>query len=535
MLKVLIVDDEVLIRDEIKSLIDWISEEFTIVGEASNGMIALNMFTDLQPDVVLLDIRMPVMDGLSFMEQLNNKGYKAKVIILSSFEDFGFAQKAIRLGAFDYLLKHLMDNGNLLEALRKARKEIQRELEAEARMKSLVERLEVVLPVGKQAFFRNLLETDMDSDSEDFASEFDRLGMELKEGSYHLFVFAIDDFTRWFRHKDPKEANVLKLNFIKTMQQVIRRYGNGEVFVQSESTYCILLNGVRYISELEIKKVLRKVANDIAHEIKLCGQITLSVVIVPRIGSIRQVRSYFLRASELLRVRIFTGYGKIYFLDELDYILRKCSKEDIHKTLELVMEALEACDIEKLKDCLNKAFMQILSGTCDLESLDEMVNGLVKIYEESVTRHHLDKELYIEQQVTELDSLGRLHEFFIEHFSALIQEVLEFDIYGSSIVKQAVNYIKKHYNEDINLNIVANHVSVNKVYLSILFKKVTGENFLDFVTRTRIDKARELLGKNIKLYEVACMVGFNDPKYFSVVFKKVVGLSPFDYRKSKAL
>lgn len=533
MLKVLIVDDEMLIREELKELIEWKKEGMAIVGEAANGKIGLQLSGELNPDIVFLDIKMPVMDGLTFLEEMHKLCLKSRVIILSSHEDFSYAQKAIKEGADNYLLKHTLEKDTLLEAVRKAKHEIEKEKTAENRLKSLEERLANVLPIGKQAFFRDVLEGRINFNEKSLSREFENLGIKLGISSYHMIVFFVDDYFRMLRNSSITQQNATMLSIVNEIHNSLSPYGSGEVFAVSGSTYCLIMDRIACVSESRTERSLLEIAGMVSHNIKHSAGISISSVIAERLGDIRDLADCFKKAVEAVKDRMFCGYGRTFTLHERCLAIKELEENYLQKASDQIRNALESADPERIQNLLEALFIVDLRSSHNHDAVNYMAGELARLYNRILESRNMQNEKAIEpSEILMMDCIEAIRDFFKDRFLHLVKSAAAVEEYNNRVIKNAVNYIKRNYHREISLNMVASHVNVNRTYLSLLFKKDAGENFSDFVTRIRVEKAKELLKGNVKLYEVACSVGFSDPKYFSIVFKKTTGMSPLDYRKS---
>lgn len=509
---VVIVDDEFLIR---KTLIKMIESNITgweVAGEASNGIEALELIEIIKPELVITDIRMPKMDGLSLAEALHARGYDTKVIILTGYKDFAYAQAALKFGVVDFWLKPCPEE-EVIEGLNKVRqtirqqkqrKQLEQKLEEEIAIRALINRL----PVSSSIIHR----------------------IELKYQQTDLFFVHVNDFFPTEKNYRKEELNLLNFAVNNIALELLDTHmESGTIIPVRFDTYVMFLGKPRQEGE--------------------CADAWRERFMERLTGTIK----------ELLGISIQAKYiGAADKLQELP---------DLYDTIvhnHLVMKKDEMGDplfqehtrySAKIESMENEFMSYILIG--NIKQLEEHIRGLTrKLAAASLNEARMEAlvvaialDRIVRQQFsasslrldigTEVAALHRFrftHEItsWIHHWSsALTAEITKWsDTINRNIIQRAVSYIERHYAERCSLQDVAAHVFLNHKYLGQLFKRERGESFIDFVTRIRLERAAIYLSNsNLSITEIARSCGYDDPNYFSTVFRKKYQLTPNEYRK----
>ncbi|MFP7295626.1 response regulator [Neobacillus niacini] len=515
--KVIVVEDDRIIRKGICQAIPWGEHGFVIAGEAGDGELALELIEKEQPQVVVSDINMPFMSGLEMAKQIKKKSPETRIIFLTGYEDFKYAQEAVKLKAFDYLLKPV-DSEYLLSKAKEAAADWEKESVKEKR---IIESL----PLLQQKLFQKLSrEGDYRIDVET-----ELLGLDVQmEGPYYAVILVKNTIERELEGHSIKEK-------ITSFTSAYFNELNCTVMNADIGEHVILLS-------LENDQDSRK--GELAQALfnYLCKEIDDSITITHgrAYPNLFEVGKSFLEARVALDMRHIMGTGRVISLDET--VSRCDQKEDLVLELEMKLENhIKSGLPEKANETLielEKAIVDRKSvALSDLKVLALKFSTMVffeieKWKKEDTTNSFNSSEVY--KDIMEIRTLKEMIEIMnnlIEEWSSVMYKKKENNYY--SHVDQAIKYIQGNFHDSsLTLQKVAELIHVSTPYLSNLFKMEKGFNFGDYLLELRMKRAMELLSEgNIKTYEVCEQVGYSNPQYFGICFKKYTGFTPAEFKK----
>lgn len=536
MVKVVIVDDEVLVRLGIRTTIDWNKYGFDIVGEADNGLRALEVVRETQPDVVLVDIRMPKMDGLTFIKKLKSEFPQVKTVILSCYNDFEYVREALRLGALDYILKLSTDAEDLIKVMESVKAKIEEERLRRDEVVRLQQLVNTNIHEIRSKYFNDLINSDSSMGISD--NEMKALQLRLTGDKYVVLCLKVDGDDS--PHKViAAEGHLFKLSVINLLDEVTNK-GNlcGNVFARDDKEFAVLMcfNGEKVDT---ILKNAKELAQHIIDVLRLYMGISVSVGISDVFEDIKDVKNRYKEASLAVESRIYTGKESIaYCGDVLPYEEAMVYNGDKEKKLR---DALEEKRIDEAYKIIYNLLDQVranhrISPSRIKKEVKDIIHTFASVIKQvggDIENIRDDSgnnpEKSVECCVT-LDEMMSWFYDFIGRYSLYMGE-LKKQRYGKD-VSRAIDYISSHYMESITLADVADYVKMNESYFCYLFKKETGKNFTEFLNSLRVEKAKELFRTDdLSVYEVAEKVGFANVSYFSKVFRAFVGVSPLEYKK----
>ncbi|MFS0862623.1 response regulator transcription factor [Fredinandcohnia sp. 179-A 10B2 NHS] len=513
MKKVLLVDDELFIRKGLKSLIDWEKCGFEVVSEADNGEDAFNIIKNSCPDLVITDIRMPILDGLELIKRVvESEFHTPKFIIISGFNDFKYAQHAIRYGVQDFILKPI-DQDEMEEALQKLAQSL-REEENQNRKQELLR---------YQSIFEELLVGTTTPDVlEPFKKE-----VRFEEGNTHNYVLleVYEDAC------ESVEETKIRDEVQKAIAEILDY--NVPVLEHSTRNYGFIINSKEMAgSHSSLENQIKKLSNVFSNL-----QIgSFSIYVGSSFIEIQSVKESFETAKQASLFKFICKENEPVFYETIKDIRVNYSEID-HEQFSLLMEYIEEHDIEHLQAFINSMFTEFQEKYYAPEAVKGAINHCVqrviktlKSMEESEqdysayytmlswNRFNLSPSDLKKQFTTYIiDSTTRIHQLRKEHVKGDIHKIKA--------------YTEKHYHENISLKGIASKFYINPVYMGQLFKKTYGIYFKEFLLDIRIKEAKKLLRQtNQRVYEVAEKVGFGSTDYFVTQFEKMEGMSPTEYR-----
>lgn len=524
MLKVIIVDDEMLVRIGIKSTICWEDYGFTVIAEASSGEEALQKIRELRPDVLLTDIRMPKMDGIELLKQIEAEQIPIESIIMSCYNEFELVRSAMKYGASDYLLKLSFKEEELLAVLERVRKKIlarrgQTTLSPQTDSHALREQLARLLLEGGAS-----------------PEQMDRLAAGLNfcvhfSNMAVLILSADPAFSASGLQYEPLDTQTQQLILNMVHDQLSGHLcGNILPLQEPRDHFLVLLN-----PGLD----LLQMANSITGRLRKYLNLPFSVGILDysccEADGLRQLPQHLTAFASL---RYIKGPGGIHTLGgpPSQYPPRqqrlKASRwlSDIHGTTDFpkIPEIIRAVSAQMRSQHLSRdACQQIFTEMFyHLSAFFQTYGGNISGLNE-MCGFPLANRLSSLQFLSDTEEWFRVYAVLAERYW---QECCS--QWKRSDILSAVHYIQNNYQKPISANTAAKEVGISSAYFSTLFKQETGLSFTEYLTEFRMEKARQLLeDKSIYIYEIGDRVGYPDPNYFCKVFKRCTGMSPAAYRK----
>ena len=489
----LVVDDEKFIRHGIKTIITRLGG-FDMIYEAKNGSEALDTVKNYSIDIVITDIRMPVMDGITLVKNLKAQAPKVKIIILSGFDEFCYAKDAISYGARAYLLKPVERN-KLIDIVCTLSEELKNEEEIKK------EQINQVIENTLNMIFFSETVKDHNEDT-----IIDTLNVAILEKPFYLSLLI-------------SRGNIKDDLFLVSY---VREYYKKEDILcfQNIKGQCVLIT-----SEPPISEFVRDVSTRFENKYYLCISEKQSE------GKVREAYEQAVAYSKysmfidenIIEGKIISGRNKDYKFSSKEFqkMFNMITAKRINEAIDLFSDIFrdDLYTIEYYEDCAELFYREVIYN---LEAT--MPSIILKIRNDLGCLRNIYKfktmDAYCQTAIQYIKSVASNEE---SQTSNSLQNK-EIDL--------AMQYINDNFNKDINLAMVSNHVSISYSYFSLIFKDRTGVSFTDYLKSVRIDKAKQLL-KNTdkKVYEIAGLVGYENPKQFMKVFRKTTGISPSEYRE----
>jgi len=523
LIKILIVDDELLVRIGLKSTLDWHTHGFTLVGEARNAKEAEELFQKFSPDILLTDISMPGVSGLELISRLRKLKPRLLSIILTHHEDFSYARDALQLGALDYILKSNLTPERLLAVLEKARSLVPGRKEEAQDSQS-----------GRPGMVSlDLLKSHLKKIISDPEAPADHLlvnSSSLIFESYQLASIHIN-------------LNINEKPYLSTRdREVIEEVSNQILSSFSYTVLCVIqANMINYLfcfdqplSPTDQEKTVSKLLNTLMTNLKkFLNYYLLAGVSLPA-GKIDELGTMFVQAQSAGQKAFFKD-SHISFAESRHtrHPIREISI-DQHRIQSLIQERKG----KELEDYFIEAF-QSLKESENFMLFKSFFDKILEIFSFCLEDDQFSRQYSgLNPSILRSDNFEKLYDFesVKMHVLNIVSLFLESgdrtsEPQMSFIIRKSIDYIEQNYSRNISLSNLATNVEVSRNYLSFLFKQELGLNFSHYLTETRIKHARRMLiESNMKIYEIAERVGFDSPYYFSKVFKEVTGVTCRDYR-----
>lgn len=532
MKKVLLAEDDYSVREYMRSHIAWKQNGYRLVGEAENGIQALELIQRLQPDLVITDIQMPQMNGVELIRRIQEEGLQVKVVVLSFYDDFAYVRDAMKYGAVDYILKHQLTEESLLQVLAEAQKyngnHYDPKMKEENRL--MKRRIQNNLNEIKRRIFKELEAGTYERE------EWKAFGIPEKEFTFLFLCLKLqkDELCSLCLEDGKYDRDMLQFSVCNVAEEILRQSGECIACAFSSREYWIMLwrkGNDRHLS-LERSGLIR--AQELLNQLK----IYMGIISAAGIGKAENDWIRARQAIEYAKVAadhiFYEGYENVYeyepndFTEKINYFVKEDSFLNIVKEKQDIAPVLESI-FEHAKD--EKLRPRLLFRRADyLESSLELVRNWLE--KDSGKRiEHIEKGEEYKYREWDYDELKEYFIRYGQEIDLFRQKYLEKQ-YKREEINEIIRYIRIHYREDITLAKLAERVNLSRVYFSQLFKKETGMNLTDYLISYRVEKAAELLKRSNKMvYEVAAEVGIPDQHYFNRLFKNLKGMTPAKFRE----
>ena len=510
-LKVLIVDDERLLREGLKTIIPWEEYGFSVCETAENGLEGIEKIRALHPEVAVVDIRMPSMDGLEVSRIVQEEGLETKIILLTGYSEFEYARSALRLGVKCYLLKPVEED-ELIRELLSVKKEIVQERE---RRQILEEGSGLILDHLIQEIIRHPASTEL---TQRLNSEF-RVGFPWESYQVLLLLFPEKKF------KKEKVFSILNC-FVK--QEKL-----GVAFSCEETMGILIRDRVLDSYSSSGKSLLDSLRNVLGSGVRFalgdpCDHLTdlpLSFESAAGVSSM----AFLIHEKDLLDS------------SDLSYTLSQESGEQNIDLFSEIISSTRSGDHEKLCRLIEDVKNELLKFELpDTAARAVYANILISVYnalsvaeKDNGNPNSLIFNLYrINEEIVSKSSVFEIEKYIEEKIQSWMQLPVQFK---NNKIRPILRYISENLDKDLKLEILAGQFGYNSAYLGKLFRNCTGEYFNNYVDRLKMERAKEYIMQGCLVYEAAQKVGYTNINYFHIKFKKYTGIAPGSLKKGHAL
>ncbi|WP_052088276.1 response regulator [Paenibacillus wynnii] len=515
MKKVMLVDDEILIRENIRACVDWEKEGFIYCGDASDGEVALPLIEQWMPDILITDIKMPFMNGLELSSIVRQQMPDIKIIILSGHDEFHYAQSALRLGVEDYCLKPV-SSADLIQLLQGVSERIDQEQRAKKKFSYTGEKLLSDLCGG-------LISTAQAIETASC------MNLNLSANYYSVVVFDL----RFPNTAPVVEDNLLLTKIDSLLNDQLSQLADSFSFKRSRTETVWILKGNQV--ETLREKVVQYV-NTIHDRIEQNFQLDIPIGIGNVHERLQGIHPSYLEAEEGKNRQRISGLHRTFLSDApfdgvVDSVL--LDRNQIIEFLKIGSPSEAPSFISEFAAGLVQ--MNWKSSMYGYYLLNDLSMEMIRTAKQSFQTSQDPTELIEELQ----QSIKHISDFedCLNYLTFLLDKLWKWRSEGSDkygdLISKVKQYISESYNDDqLSLQDISRQIGVSPSHMSKVFSQVTGQTMTEYLTGTRIRKAMELLKTTRhKTFEIAFEVGYNDQHYFSNQFKKVTGMTPMEYRK----
>lgn len=520
-IKVMIVDDENLAVEDLKDLLDWKSLGFSIVATASNGKRALARFKQHRPQLIITDIKMPGMDGVELIREIQKLDKNVKFLLLSAYSEFGYAKRAMQMGVKEYIIKNEITPKSFKEKLEQIRNDIDFSKRRD------------------QYFTTDLISKVMNGKKETIEQMAELAGTDrpFLNGKYYFIILEEDR---------PLPILINRLNYDRQIEEMtsseisdcLSGYGAELLNVaytsklRSGRTVVLVSQNTQSIGYL-FKNQMRKFCANLIQRVNDLTGFSVSAFYFPRKFSLVEATRYYQNVKERICIKYLRKPHGVYAFEDIP---ADCISEKQVPSIDAVSQAVKYKDVPKLKDELDRLY-KILELEDNYACLAMVTNQLYSLLEFISPEGIEQDEREISDKRVEKLSLSYpagISHYFQNAFAQAIRNRECKKIYSKEVVR-AVEYIKKNFGrEKLCAKEIADAIPLSVTRLSVIFKKETGKTLFNYITDYRIQKAKQMLDEgNYKIYEISERVGYGSSQYFSQVFTNLVGISPKKYKNHR--
>ena len=529
MLKVFLVEDESVVREGLRDCIDWARYDFEFCGDAPDGELALPQIRKLRPDILITDIKMPFMDGLTLSKMVSAELPETKIILISGHNDFEFAKEAIEIGVEQYLLKPVT-KASLLQTLETVQKKIEEEREQKNYLRQFQAETREYEQYAQRTFFEQITSGVL-SVSEIYAQA-KELHIDIDAESYNIILLTLQP-------QSPTEYSQAAAERLEELMAYFLRYGEYLLFRCNLMTYAVIVKSDAAGMEQATRRCVENIQQRCAGDEELDWYVAVSDP-VPRLSGLAEC---YAKAHTILSYRHLLPEQHVLTAAVLD----KGDARDL--------SALDAFDASKADSAIVRGFLQMGLQEEVPDFVTEYLLSFGNALNSTLFRQYIMLDLRF-NAILAAKKFGFTQEEFLQPLSSLQymepdvdpQELKKYAVtllrraielreqesgnQYKAILQRAIRFIDQHYTEEtMSLNAVAKAVNISPNYFSGIFSQEMGQTFVEYLTAKRMEKARDLLRHSgMRSSEVAYEVGYRDPRYFSFIFKKTQGCTPSSYR-----
>lgn len=532
MYKVMIIDDEFYFREALKVSIPWEELGLEVCGEAKNGKDALEKVADLNPDIMIVDINMPIIDGLEFIQSVKETGIESKFIILTGHSEFNYAKQAVQLGVNNYILKPVNEE-ELISSLIEIKEIIKRETSIKFEFEGLKQQVRDSIPLLKDKLLNELLQGSLIPKENETLKKMEYLKINIKSDYYLVITIELDcgDDTNW----DNEEKQLWKYAVSNISSEILDEKFIFDICYDIDDRICIIVgmdgtqNKGDFLTQLESRLELVRAA--------ICKHLdfTITVGVGSEKAELFDIPVSYRESIIALKHKLTLGKNRIILYSLVAESGIKGTVFSGEYRSQLLMN-IRTADEEEVNKLISQVFMrvrgenihhQILFVVC-IEMVAVCMEAMVEMglrIEDVITKgsFNLVEEIQSKKSIAEMETW--IKEIFMHTLETIKKNKIS---KASRLIEEVKKYISSNYqSSELSIDEIARNLFVNYAHLCFIFKRDAGVTINEYLTEFRIRKAKELFDSgNTLILDVASKVGYADASYFGKCFKKYYGLAP---------
>lgn len=527
MYKIMLADDEGIVIDSLRFIIEKNFNTSCIVEHATTGRSVIELAEKLKPDIAIMDIQMPGINGIEAMREIRKTNSSVIFIVMTAYDKFNYAKEAINLGVLEYLTKPV-NHTIIVKVLQKAMDIIDEDRKKRSNDLLIREKLEIVVPIIETDFIYAALNgDDLEKDEANFRS---LLG--IKEDYGMMLVMEFGDSIEDGRLTNPVGISVKAQSFYSVIRENLKEEFNCIVGPIMVNKIVVFLPNAKsqleYDDRTNLIENVRRLIRDLSKRIDV--QFKVGIGSVTPLNRLPESYKEALSATH-------NSKGRVVHVKDLPI---GCEYEDDYpiETENLLFDRIDQGNLEGSKAQANQFFDWMIEHYPDCEmDIKLKVLEFILFAEQraflsgGMTYSFRYRKDYL-ATLMQLDNYEQLRKWFLEKVTEACRNIItKKEEQTNGVITKARTFIEENFNKDISLDDVSRSVDISPYYFSKLFKEETGENFIEYLTNIRIEKAKKLLqNRDVSIKNICIDTGYSDPNYFSRIFKKQVGLTPTEYR-----
>jgi len=530
MYRIMLADDEGIVIDSVKYIIEKEFGDECVIEFAKTGRSVIELAEKFRPDIAIMDIQMPGINGIEAMKEIRKTNENVLFIVMSAYDKFGYAKEAIRLGVIEYIMKP-MKKDKLLEILKVAMRKVDEERNRRSNDLLVMEKLETVVPIIENGLVYNILFQEYFTED---VENYKRL-LSIEADYYYMIAVVYGDEQDGNHMTNAVGSSVRMQKYYQDVRNCIKEYFDCAIGSIMSNKIAVLVPVSKpemdYNDRIELIEKSRNLIRYLKKTIDASFRIG--------IGSVGEMKNMSKSYADALKALVLTT-SSVAHADDLSMRCNYDETYPVHLEKKL-FEDVESGDVNSAVSATKDFFDWLVENNnhdlndIRLKVLESVLWAERIVYEKGGMTYSLNVRQDYLPTVVSINDYSILKEWFVEKITATctnargIQTKKE-----SSIIENALAYIGNNYNKDISLVDVSREVNISPYYFSKVFKDETGWNFIEYLTNLRIEKAKELLSSTeCSMKEICVMVGYSEPNYFSRTFKKNVGVTPTEYKEGK--
>jgi two-component system, response regulator YesN len=548
MYKLVIVDDEPSVLNGLRTYVDWSAYGIELAAVADDGNVGLSLIEALRPDIVLTDVMMPTMDGIQMSMEIRARLPDTKIVFISGHDNTAYLKSALKVHAVDYIFKPVSrkELGTVMVRVVAA-------LDAEMEARRLASKMQVKLtqsmPLLREKFLMSVIRDSIKPEAAKEKIEFLELPLPW-DSAYIILVVIVDDAVQVMGERSERDKQLTSYAILNIIQELVDDTMQGVAFENEPGQYVGILRlgeepnqdtiptdeaDSPVTAEHQLLTLAEKVRDNLSRWMK----ISVTIGVGERVESLAELPLSYTRARDAAAQKWYLGKNQILTIDSLESDKSGRYRFEIESS-ERVLTALKAGDPIRLEEELGQIYGQLSKKRKDgyryarNVSLQLLLQSSRVLLELNVlTEEWETKEADSCEKVLRQETMQDMHDqvhAYLNDICACVHN--KRSSRAGSVIERIRQFIEERYPENLTVADIAEGAFLSATYVSLLYKQETGETLFEYLTKVRIEKAKELLkDPRNKFYEVCYAVGYTDPSHFSKVFKKMTGFTPSAYRE----
>lgn len=527
MYRIMIADDEGIVLD---SYTYMLNEEFgddVMIETAKTGRSVIELAERFRPDIALMDIRMPGINGIDAIKEITKRNPGIVFIIISAYDKFGYAQEALSLGVIDYLNKPV-DRQQFISTIYKAMRQVDGDREKRARELEILEKMETVTPIIESGLIYNLLFQDFYMDD---IQNFKKL-LEIESDYGYMIALVFGEMQENGELTNAVGTSVRIQNHLRDLREIVKSYVKGVIGDVMANKIAIFIPYDKaeydYNERIEIIDNARNMVRRLNQQLDTTFRVG--------VGSIKPLDKQMISYNEALD-SLATSEGSVVHSDDVATHVEYEDDYPVDRE-NAIFEAIKRGETDAAVSSANQFFDWMTENYGDydsdikLKTLEFVIRAESIAYKKGGRVYHFRSRGDYLQLINRTESYDKLRKWFIDKvYEASHNVKCRKENHSNVVIDKAQDYIMANYKSDISLDDVSRNVDISPYYFSKIFKESTGQTFIDYLTGIRIEKAKDLLeNTDLSMKEICSEVGYSNPNYFSRIFKKNTGVSPTEYK-----